>query len=73
MFLIRYLSSRESDEAAREETVGAPSVEAACRHARSCVDATHVAGPPEPPDPLIGFLIFDVSTRQLLHREYPFP
>ncbi|HWB48397.1 MAG TPA: hypothetical protein VG651_04750 [Stellaceae bacterium] len=72
MYLIRYLASRESDRAVREETIDAPSIEDAAKHARSRVDATHVAAAVEPPEPIIGFLIFDAATKRLLHREYPF-
>ena len=72
MFLIRYLASRESDRAVSEETIGAPSIEDAAKHARSRVDATNVTGPPAPSDPLVGFLILDAAGSRLLHREYPF-
>jgi hypothetical protein len=72
MYLIRYLTSRESDRPASSETVEALTIEAAAQHARSHVGSTRVSGRGRTPERLTGFLIFDASGAQLLHREYLF-
>ena len=71
MFSIHYVISRENDHPVDRVTFGGDNLADAIARARSRTKATNIAILTDPmrPHP-IGFLIFDASGRELLHREY---
>ena len=71
MFSIHYVISRENDHPVDRATFGGDNLSDALAHARARIKATNIAILTDPmrPHP-IGFLIFDASGGELLHREY---
>jgi hypothetical protein len=71
MFSIHYVVSRENDHPVDRVTFGGDNLSDAIARARSRIKATNIAILTDPmrPHP-VGFLIFDASGRELLHREY---
>jgi hypothetical protein len=70
MYAIHYVASRESDQPVHKEPSEAADLATAIASAKQKIKNTNIAIPWEPSRPHpIGFLIFDVSGREL-HREY---
>jgi len=71
MFSIHYVISRENDHPVDRVTFGGENLSDAIARARSRVNATNIAILTDPARPHpVGFLIFDASGHELLHREY---
>jgi hypothetical protein len=71
MYGIHYVVGRDSDQPIDKETSVASDLAIAISSARQKIKNTNIAIPANPTQPHpIGFLIFDSSGAQLLHREY---
>ena len=71
MFGIHFVASRDSDQPVDKVTFGAANLDDAITGARLRIRTANIAVPADPARPHpIGFLIYDASGSQLLHREY---
>jgi hypothetical protein len=71
MYGVHYVASRESDQPVSKETSAAVALADAVEGARQTIRRLNINVPAAPTTPRpIGFLIFDATGAQLLHREY---
>ena len=69
MFVVRYVASRQDDQAIDKGVSAADTLPDAIVRVKARLKYTTIATPSQPRP--IGFLIFDASGQKLLHGEYP--